>query len=310
MSNNSIYKEEFDILEIIRIFWRQKYLIAGITTFFAIFSVFYALSLPNLYTSSALLKVTKQEQSSGGSLAELTSRYGGIASMAGISMPSSGVDSATYAMEIIKSREFAKHLMEFPNVKLNLMAVESYNNANKEIIYNDEIYDVDKQVWIRENPGSGNIEPSYLEVHDTALKALVVNKDDITGLITISFEHLSPIFAQEFVTLVINEVNNITREIKLKEVNAALDFLNLEQEVVKQQGLRTTINALISKQLNEKMMASIKDDYLLSIIDPPIAPEIKSSPKRATICILITIFGGLISLMVALINHNRNKKNI
>ena len=92
------------------------------------------------------------------------------------------------------------------------------------------------------------------------------------------------------------------------EVNAALDFLNLEQEVVKQQGLRTTINALISKQLNEKMMASIKDDYLLSIIDPPIAPEIKSSPKRAIICILITIFGGLVSLIAALINHNRNKK--
>ena len=114
MSNNSIYKEEFDILEIIRIFWSQKYLIIIITTFFAILSVLYALSLPNLYTSSALLKVTKQnEQEGGGSLAELTSRYGGIASMAGISMPSSGVDSATYAIEIIKSREFAKHLMNF-----------------------------------------------------------------------------------------------------------------------------------------------------------------------------------------------------
>lgn len=308
MSNNSIYKEEFDILEIIRIFWSQKYLIVIITTFFAILSVLYALSLPNLYTSSALLKVTKQnEQEGGGSLAELTSRYGGIASMAGISMPSSGVDSATYAIEIIKSREFAKHLMNFPNIKLNLMAVDSYNYENKEIAYDDEIFNVEKQIWIRENPGSGNTEPTYLEVHDTALKKLDVNKDEITGLITISFEHLSPIFAQEFLTLVINEVNNITREIKLKEVNAALDFLNLEQEVVKQQGLRTTINALISKQLNEKMMASIKDDYLLSVIDPPIAPEIKSSPKRAIICILITIFGGLVSLIGALINHNRNK---
>ena len=55
------------------------------------------------------------------------------------------------------------------------------------------------------------------------------------------------------------------------------------------------------------MMASIKDDYLLSVIDPPIAPEIKSSPKRAIICILITIFGGLVSLIGALIKHNRNK---
>ena len=61
--------------------------------------------------------------------------------------------------------------------------------------------------------------------------------------------------------------------------------------------------------MNNKMMASIKDDYLLSIIDPPIVPELKSSPKRALICILITIFGGLFSIVVALFNDSFKKKS-
>jgi len=309
MSNNTSYKEDFDILEIIKIFWSQKILIISITLFFASFSVFYALSLPNYYTSSALLKVTEQNEQQGtGGLSDLASRYGGIASMAGISIPSSGVDSGTYAIQMIKSREFAKHLMTFPDIKINLMAIESYDKTTKSIIYNDDIYDIDKKVWTRKDSNSNNTEPSYLEVHETALKDLSVNKDDITGLITISFEHKSPIFAKEFVALVIKELNNIAREIKLKETNAALDYLRLEYENVNQQGLKITINSLISNQMNNKMLASIKDDYLLSIIDPPVAPELKSSPNRAMICILITIFGSLLSLMVALTNNFIQKR--
>jgi len=308
MSNNSIYKEEFDIIEIIKELWSQKLLILTISTFFAIFSVFYALSLPNYFTSSALLKVTEKNESSGVGLSELASRYGGIASMAGVSIPSSGVDNATYAIQVIKSREFAKHLMTFPNIKLNLMAVDSFDNETKQLIYNDEIYDQANNTWIREPSKSGNAEPTYLEVHETALKELIVNQSDTTGLITISFEHLSPIFAKDFVSLVISELNNITREIKLEEVNAALDFLKLEQENVNQFGLKTTINSLIDNQMNNKMMASIKDDYMLTIIDPPITPELKSSPKRAIICILITIFGGLLSIVVALIKSTLQKK--
>ena len=108
--------------------------------------------------------------------------------------------------------------------------------------------------------------------------------------------------------MVIKELNNITREINLKETNAALDYLKLEYENINKQELKYTINSLISNQMNNKMMASIKDDYLLSIIDPPIVPELKSSPKRALICILITIFGGF-SIVVTLFNDSFKKKS-
>ena len=200
MTDMSENIEDFDIIEILKILWAQKILIISLTSFFAIFSVFYALSIPNSYTSSALLKVTEQSDNNGGrNLSELASRYGGLASIAGISMPSSGVDSAIYAIEIIKSRDFAKHLMTFPNIKQNLMATKSYDNISRGIIYDPKIYDQDKDTWIRKDSGIGSPEPSYIEVHDTALKDLSASKDEITGLITISFEHLSPVFAQDFV---------------------------------------------------------------------------------------------------------------
>ena len=51
------------------------------------------------------------------------------------------------------------------------------------------------------------------------------------------------------------------------------------------------------------MLAEIRKQYVFKIIESPIAPEIKSKPSRAMICILITGFGFLISLFIALINN-------
>ena len=110
--NNS--EPSIDILKIIETIWKQKILVILITSLFGIFSIFYALSIPNTYQSSALVEVSNlNNESSGGGLSALASQYGGLASMAGISLPSSGVDSGTYVIKVLKSRQFAKHLMSF-----------------------------------------------------------------------------------------------------------------------------------------------------------------------------------------------------
>ena len=80
--------------------------------------------------------------------------------------------------------------MTFEGIKQNLMAVESFDMVSKKIIYDNEIYDANKKTWVRKD-SKFNAEPSYIEIHETALKDLIVNKDDITGLITISFEIIS-----------------------------------------------------------------------------------------------------------------------
>ena len=50
-------KEPLDILQLVDALWLNKFAILGITAFFAIFSVIYALSLPNLYKSSAFVQL-------------------------------------------------------------------------------------------------------------------------------------------------------------------------------------------------------------------------------------------------------------
>jgi uncharacterized protein involved in exopolysaccharide biosynthesis len=57
--------------------------------------------------------------------------------------------------------------------------------------------------------------------------------------------------------------------------------------------LKQIFYQLIEQQIQTKMLATVRDEYALKVIDPAIVPELKDGPKRALIVIL--------SLFIALI---------
>ena len=96
-----------------------------------------ALSLPNIYQSTAIL-APKSDGGSGG-LSRLASQYGGLASLAGINLGGVGGDGMTksaIALEKMKSLSFfRKHLYE--DVLVDLMAVESWDASARQLVYDD-----------------------------------------------------------------------------------------------------------------------------------------------------------------------------
>ena len=61
-----------------------------------------------------------------------------------------------------------------------------------------------------------------------------------------------------------------------------------------QADVRKSMNKIIENQLKIQMLSNIKSDYLLSIIDTPYIPEVKSAPSRS----IITITGSLIGFLM------------
>ena len=49
------------------------------------------------------------------------------------------------------------------------------------------------------------------------------------------------------------------------------------------------------------MLSQSSPDYVFKVIDAPIAPELKLEPKRAIICIVGTITGFIITLLIVLV---------
>ena len=101
--------DEISLIDLAATIWRRKWLIVAITAIAAAGSVLYALRQPNLYTASATILPI----SSSSSTASLLSQYAGLASMAGVSLPSGGtLSSATKIEAILKSRSFAEKLVD------------------------------------------------------------------------------------------------------------------------------------------------------------------------------------------------------
>ena len=287
-SETQIEKEEIDLQDLVNIVWANKKLVAQVTLISALISVLYSLSLANFYKSESLLVVKTESRSSS-----LLSQYGGLASLAGINIPSSGADKASEAIEIIQSRAFLNHLLTFKNILPAIMASKNYEDKDKKLILDSGKYDSKTQQWMADE------KPSYLDTHEVYIDEIVsISQDKMTGFISISVEHISPIFAQELLSLIIEEANSLLRARDLSQSNKALEYLEIEFAKTSKVEIRESINKLIEGQLETQMMANLDEDYLLVTIEPPFIPEKKAGTARLQITILGSIFGLLISFFI------------
>mgnify|MGYP001360002501 FL=1 len=302
-SNKENLSTNIDLIQLVKVLWEKIFLISSITFFFAICSVVYSFSLPNIYESRSLISVVKG--SGGDNLSSITSQYSGVASLAGLNLPKGYEDKTDLVKETIKSRGFLKRLILKEQVLINLMAVESYDSATKKINYDPEIYDSEKEVWVREESYTQNPKPSYLEAHEIYLDKLKVAENEFTGYLEISFEHLSPDFAHYFLNLVISEANSLIKEDELDRAYKSLDYLKEQLRITQLPEVKLSINQLIKSQLETVMLANINEDYILRPIDEPYIPFKKSRPSRAMICILGTLLGGFFSVLFVLVRSSR-----
>ena len=288
-SNNSdsTSQDELDLVQLYKNILANKLYIISITFVFFLGSIAYSLSLPNLYTSSSLLNaVQKSGQSS-------SATKGGLGSILSLAGGSSGAGNrANLAIAIINSREFFEHLTTIDGVLPKLIAAESYNSQTGELIYDQNLYDEDLKKW----------KLSLTEAYAIAYqKVLVANLNNKTGFITLSYDHISPDFAYEFVTLIIDQVNFLARKKDIQEAADAMNYLQNDITEYSQIGIQSAIAQLIESQLKTQMLANVRKNYLLDPIDRPMRPDMKSKPYRAKLVVMGTVIGFIISLLFTLI---------
>ena len=280
--------------EFLDIALRKKRIIFFLTGSFFLFSFFYALSLPNIYTSSAVLQISSEENQT--QLSSFGNQLSSLASFAGIAQIG-GSDKTEFALAKLKSREFVKHLISVRDISPEIIAADFFSNETDTLSFDDQ-YDLSSKKWVRKPSQNKKVIPSILEIHSELNKSFNASLDKDSGFIKLEFSHISPIFAKDFLDLAIKEINNIAKQKDKLESAKALDYLQIELRSTQKKDIIDSINAVIRNQLNKKMLSNIKDDYLLSTIDAPFVPEKKSSPSRALICIFYTLIGTLLGIII------------
>ncbi|QBJ61958.1 Wzz/FepE/Etk N-terminal domain-containing protein [Pseudoalteromonas sp. DL-6] len=299
---NNIADDEIDLRELFTAIWQGKWIIVAITTLFAVASVIYAINQPNIYQSEALLAPAEQEQQGG--LGALAGQFGGLASLAGVNLGSGGgVDKTQMALEVLKSRQFTSEFIQKHNILPDLMAAKAWNRETNTVIYDEELYIADQNKWIREAELPFKPEPSVQEAYKKIKKVVSANINKETGMVTIAIEHVSPYVAQQWVNWLIQDINATMKQRDVLEANKSTTFLTQQLEQTKIADIRTVLYKLVEEQTKTIMFANVRDEYVFKTIDPAIVPEQKFKPKRALICVLGVLLGGMFSVMIVLIRY-------
>lgn len=300
--------DEIDLRELFSVIWQGKWLIIAITAVFAIGAVIFAIKQPNIYKSEALLAPASEEQ--GGGLSGLASQFGGLASLAGVNLGGKGgTDKTELAIEVLKSRQFTSDFIQRHNILADLMAAEKWDWDADKLIYDPELYNEQTNTWVREAKAPFKPEPSMQEAYKVFSKMIAVNKAKETGMVTISVEHLSPAVAQQWVAWLIQDINKVMKDRDVAEANSSSEFLNKQIALTNVADIRTILYKLVEEQAKTIMFAEVRDEYVFKTIDPALAPEEKAKPKRALICVLGTLLGCMLGVMIILIRYFVRKDN-
>lgn len=299
---SAVQDDEIDLRELFSVIWQGKWLIIAITAVFAIGAVIFAIKQPNIYKSEALLAPASEEQ--GGGLSALASQFGGLASLAGVNLGAKGsTDKTELAIQVLKSRQFTSDFIQRHNILADLMAAEKWDRDADKLIYDPKLYNEQTNTWVREAKVPFKPEPSMQEAYKVFSKMIAVNKAKETGMVTISVEHLSPAVAQQWVAWLIQDINKVMKDRDVAEANRSSEFLNKQIALTNVADIRTILYKLVEEQAKTIMFAEVRDEYVFKTIDPALIPEEKAKPKRALICVLGTLLGGILGVMLVLVRH-------
>ncbi|MCS0448935.1 Wzz/FepE/Etk N-terminal domain-containing protein [Vibrio diabolicus] len=294
--------DEIDLRELFNALWKGKWIIIVTTFVFAVGAILYALSLPNIYKSDALL--APAESSNGGGLSKMAGQLGGLAALAGVNLGAGESSQTDLAVQVMKSRQFVETFINKHDLLVPLMAAKDWDLANNKLILNEELYNSNTGEWLREPNGLRGVTPTAQEAFEVFSKEVMsVSQDKESGLYTISVKHYSPYVAQQWVNWLIEDINKVMRERTIAETSQNLAYLNTQLQKTAVADMQSTFYKLIEEQTKSLMLAEVQEEFVFKVVDPAVVPELKFGPKRAVICALITIFGFIFSIAIVVLSQ-------
>ena len=298
---NTKHDEELTFGELLIILWQGKLIVISFSFFVLALFTAYAVNMPNIYKSEALL--APAEANTNSAMSGIGGQLGGLASLAGVNLGAASGDQSALAIEIIKSRKFASDFIVRYDLLKDLMAAEKWNPKSNQIQYDPDTYDAQEKKWVRDVTFPYKQKPSLQEAYEKYLEFIKVSADKASGLVTISATHVSPTVAQNWVNWIIEDINKVMKNRDVREANKSIAFLTKQLEQTAVAEMKGALYSLIEEQAKTVMFATVRDEYVFKTIDPAIISEKKYKPSRAIICIIGLLLGGFLGGVFVLIRY-------
>ena len=275
--DNEVYYDEttIDFSKVWDTLVEKRNIIFVITASFFVIAAIYSLIVTPIYRASATISfATDGGSESMNSINAVAAKFGGLASLGGINIASSATNRET-AVATLESRKFTEMFMRQEGILQ---------------ILNEDDWDKELGQW----KDKDNI-PSYAKAVRIFSKMRVVNIDIKTGLITITMDWEDKDLAAEWINKMVKQVNQQLQTKQVDDYQRHILFLKKEIQDITNIELANNLYSLIADETNKMMVAATREDYVFTIIDPAIPPDLRFSPKRK----ILAISGGLLGLIAS-----------
>ena len=292
--------DKLDLKELFGILWLGKIKIIVITAVFAVGSVFYALSIPNQYKATTLLAPAHSDETG---LSSALGQLSGLASLGGFNLASQKAGESQIAQEIMKSWSFIESFIADNDLAVEVYAVDGWIKDSNALKVNQDIYDTSSGKWLTEDANGSMAPPTSWQLFKKFSGMLSVSEDKKSGLVSVSIEYYSPQMAKDWLDLYVSAINQHMQSRQVSKVSNNIDYLKAQIDKTSIAEMREVFYTIIEEQTKNKMVAEASPDYAFISVSSSMVPEEKSQPKRALICILGTLLGGMLSVLLVLVGH-------
>jgi uncharacterized protein involved in exopolysaccharide biosynthesis len=270
-------ESEVTILSVIRRLWPKRWAIAGITLVFVVASGIAAWTLPKEYEAKITISPTSSPAGGGqlGGLGGLASQFGGLASLAGISLGGENSKKAE-SVAVLQSEALTERYIK----ENNLLPV----------IY-EEKWDSSKSRWKTSNPKR---IPTLWKANEYFKKNIRdVTTNTKTGLVTMSIKWKSAATAAKWANDLVAMTNEYMRSKAIVEAERNIEYLKTEALKTNIVEAKQAIYSIMQNELNHEMLARGNEEYAFRIVDPAVEPEKEVFPIKI-VWLLSGLFGGLL----------------
>tara|TARA_B100000965_G_scaffold406284_1_gene444398 strand:+ start:1576 stop:2505 length:930 start_codon:yes stop_codon:yes gene_type:complete len=181
------------------------------------------------------------------------------------------VSYETEIIQIINSRDFVVNLVQENNFLKYLFAAESYDSVSNTIIYNDVLYDEEKNLW---KGDYARFNKETLDLVDHALiQEVFLSNIEIVKIdplfYSLNFSSIAPYVSREVLDSLIKKVNEHFMDIEISKAENKINYLNSEYGSAQIIGLKESITDQISSQIEQLVNVKSINEIALIRIDNP-----------------------------------------
>jgi uncharacterized protein involved in exopolysaccharide biosynthesis len=280
--------DEVDIIDYLSILRRRARLISALSLAGLVLAFAFSLLLEDRFKAKAVISPVKEGGGPPVGLSLLVQQLESVPSMS-LTSPS----SAPEILALLNSNNLRKKLIE--------------RHGLLKVIFSDR-WDNEKKSW-----ATGARVPTFHDGLRALERSMSVKNSTKDNTITITMESSTPEDAASMLSSLLTVLNEHLSEEAKRVADSNRRYLESQLKNTTDPLIRQNIYALIAQQIESSMMAGVMENFAFKVIDPPDAPDRKSSPKRHIIALAglsASMAGGTLLAFVLEFFRSRRSRGV